>query len=62
MGAASPIGSGPVANPKPTPATGLSFGGAVTDNQNDPWKPGKRGFVRGAIWTAAILVVAWWFW
>jgi hypothetical protein len=32
------------------------------DDQNDPWRDGKRGFVRGAIWTAVILVVAWWLW
>jgi hypothetical protein len=32
------------------------------DDQFDPWKPGKRGFVRGAIWTAFILAVALWLW
>lgn len=32
------------------------------DDQHDPWKPGMRGFVRGAIWTAVMLAVAWWLW
>jgi len=35
------------------------------DNNNsndrvDPWKLGKRGFVRGVIWTAVIPLIAWW--
>lgn len=32
------------------------------DDQFDPWGPGKRGMLRGAIWTAAILAMAWWLW
>lgn len=31
-------------------------------NPEDPWRDGKRGIVRGMIWTAIILLVAWWFW
>lgn len=25
----------------------------------DPWGPGKRGILRGFVWTAIILAVAW---
>lgn len=32
------------------------------DDQIDPWQPGRRGFVRGAVWTLIILAVAWWLW
>lgn len=29
------------------------------DDQFDPSEPGKRGFVRGVMWAAVILFVAW---
>jgi hypothetical protein len=32
------------------------------DDHFDPWRDGKRGIVRGLIWTAIIVVVAWWLW
>lgn len=35
----------------------------MSDEQpNDPWRDGKRGIKRGIIWTAIILLVAWWLW
>ena len=38
----------------------------VTDmtipDHHDPWNPGKRGFRRGLMWTAVILLVVWVLW
>ncbi len=36
--------------------------GMPDNDQNDPWSDGKRGIVRGVIWTAIILLVAWYLW
>lgn len=31
----------------------------MQNDQLDPWAEGKRGMIRGAVWTAIILAVAW---
>ncbi len=31
----------------------------MQNDQLDPWAEGKRGMIRGAIWTAIILAGAW---
>lgn len=31
----------------------------MPDDHFDPWAEGKRGMIRGAIWTAIILAGAW---
>lgn len=31
----------------------------MQNDQLDPWAEGKRGMIRGAVWTVVILAVAW---
>lgn len=35
---------------------------AGDDDHFDPWREGKRGILRGFLWTSGILLVAWWLW